>query len=72
MHAMDLMHEADREAGRRNLERLLAGDLLNAEPCGLVSKSGERIPVEVSGVPEFRDGRVIGARVVLRDLRETA
>ena len=70
MHAMDLIHGDDREAGRRNLDTLLGGESLKGAPCGLAGKSGERIPVEVSGVPEFRDGRVTGVRVVLRDLRE--
>lgn len=70
MHALDLIHEDDRETARRNLEKLLGGELLNGEQCSLRGKSGERIPVEVSGVPEFRDGQVSGARVVLRDLRE--
>ena len=70
MRALDLIHADDREAGRANLERLLAGASLNGEACALRGKAGERIPVEISGVPELRDGRVTGARVVLRDLRE--
>ncbi len=70
MHALDLVHEDEGEGGRRNLERLLGGELLNSEKCSLKNKIGARIPVEISGVPEFRDGKVIGARVVLRDLRE--
>lgn len=70
MRALDLIHADDREAGRANLERLLGGTLLNGEKCALSGKAGERIPVEISGVPELRDGRVVGARVVLRDLRE--
>ena len=57
---------------RAKLERLLAGASLNGEPCALRARSGERVPVEVSGVAEFRDGRVTGARVVLRDLRDKA
>jgi hypothetical protein len=38
----------------------------------LRSKAGEVIAMEISGVPEFRDGVLIGARVVLRDMREKA
>ena len=69
MDAQDLIHEEDRDSGRAKLERLLAGASLDGEPCVLSTKSGERVPVEVSGVAEFSDGRVTGVRVVLRDLR---
>lgn len=71
LHALNLVAESEREPGRRNLERLLGGELLNGERCTLRSKQGERIPVELSGVPELRDGGVVGVRVVLRDLRES-
>jgi two-component system, chemotaxis family, CheB/CheR fusion protein len=70
LHALRLVPESEHATGRRNLERLLGGEPLNGERCMLLSKSGEVIPVEVSGVPELRDGTLIGARVVLRDIRE--
>lgn len=70
MHALNLVPESAREAGRHNLERLLGGELLNSENCLLQSKAGEVIPMEVSGVPELRDGVLFGARVVLRDVRD--
>jgi two-component system CheB/CheR fusion protein len=70
-HALELVPEPEREYGRVNLQRLLQGELLNGEPCTLINKQGERIPVELSGVPDVHDGQVTSVRVVLRDMRET-
>ena len=70
MHALDLIEESQRERGRVQLDRLRAGELLSGESCALRTKAGSVLPVEVSGVPEVREGRVVGARVVLRDLSE--
>ena len=70
LHALHLVTESEREKARINLSRLLNGELLNGERCALRSKAGEVIAMEISGVPEFRDGVLIGARVVLRDMRE--
>ena len=70
LQALNLVPESERETGRRNMERLLNGESLNGERCMLQTKSGEGIPMEVSGIPEIRDGKLIGARVVLRDLRD--
>jgi two-component system CheB/CheR fusion protein len=70
MQALDLVHEDDRQTGWQNLQQLLSGSMLNGVPCSVRAKNGERIPVEVSGVPEIHEGKVTGARVVLRDLRQ--
>ncbi|MEW5786633.1 MAG: chemotaxis protein CheB [Pseudomonadota bacterium] len=70
MNALDLVHPDERESGRQNLERLLTGASLTGVGCALRDRQGARIPVEVSGVPELHQGKVTGARVVLRDLRD--
>jgi two-component system, chemotaxis family, CheB/CheR fusion protein len=71
MHLLELVSDAARARAQQNLNNLLGGELINAEPIALQSKSGEVIAMEIRGVPEFRDGCVVGARVVMRDLRET-
>lgn len=70
LHAQHLASPHASEITRQNLERLLDGTLIAGERCVLRGKDGADIPMEISGVPEMRDGRVIGARVVLRDVRK--
>lgn len=59
-----------REDAERVMARLLSGEVVAGERCDLRARDGEVIAMELSGVPELRDGQVICARVVLRDLRD--
>lgn len=63
----------DENSGLRTVvrRRVEAGDVLRREESWLVTKSGERIPVSVTGSPVLEpDGTLQGIVVVARDVRE--
>ncbi|WP_024329296.1 chemotaxis protein CheB [Thioalkalivibrio sp. ALR17-21] len=62
----------DDEGGHQALESLLKGAPLSEGRIRLRIPDGTEIPAEASGVPEMVEGRVTGARIVLRDMRERA
>ncbi len=58
--------------GHQVLETLLQGTPISDGHIRLRTPDGTEIPTEASGVPEMVEGRVTGARIVLRDMRERA
>ena len=65
---LDIVHPQHREAVQAGIEHVLGGDSIQATETALVSKTGERVDVEVTGSPQLDGDRVISARAITRDI----
>ena len=71
MNIMDVVAPEHLEAVRQRLARPAGGDMGRyLYDVALLTKSGERIHLEVSSTPLTRDGRIVGMLAVCRDLTE--
>jgi PAS domain S-box-containing protein len=57
-----------RDSSQRRLARVFAGEADMPEESALLTRDGRRIPVEVSSTPVTRDGEVVAAMCICRDL----
>ena len=69
-HLIGLIRPDMRETVKVILQRVLDGEVVKNYEAVMVTKSGEEIAVEVNAVPQYQDGTIIGARALIRDIRE--
>ena len=55
---------------RRQLEKVLAGEIIHKYETALVTKDGEKVDVEVAVVPQIEEGNIVAVRAIMRDITE--
>jgi PAS domain S-box-containing protein len=63
-----VVHPDERARMRKLFTTVKKGEHLDGVESTFVNKEGDSIPVEVSSVPQFAGGRVIGTRAFVRDI----
>jgi len=69
-HFLDIIHPDFKERVKTNFIKLTHGELIKNEILIMVAKNGESIDVEVNCVPKMKDGKMIVARTIIRDIRD--
>jgi PAS domain S-box-containing protein len=67
---LHIIHPEFRATVEKYLPRVLAGENIKGYKTALMTKKGGRIDVEVNAVPQIRDGKVVAARAIIRDVTE--
>ena len=67
---LQIIHPEFRPTLEKSLPRVLDGENIKGYQTALITKKGERIDVEVNAVPQIRDGKVVAARAIIRDVTE--
>ena len=67
---MGVIHPDRREDAMQAARSVLSGNSVHSHETVLITKSGEPIAVEVSAAPRVREGEVVAARAIVRDVRE--
>ncbi|MCF8056149.1 MAG: PAS domain S-box protein [Desulfocapsa sp.] len=65
---IDIVHPGYKEKTRMALRHLSEGENISDFESVLISKSGVQINVEVNAVPEIKDGKLVSARAIIRNI----
>ena len=55
---------------RKNLEKVLGGEIIDKYETALVTKDGEKVDVEVAVVPQIEEGNIVAVRAIMRNITE--
>ncbi len=66
----EVIHPDRRQDTLQAARSVLSGEAVRGYETVLITKSGEPIDVEISAAPQVRDGEVVAARAIMRDVRE--
>ncbi|NOZ04525.1 MAG: PAS domain S-box protein [FCB group bacterium] len=67
---VDIVHPDYRLITSEMFKKVLSGKKIKAYETALRTKQGVRIDVEVSVAPQIENGKIVGARAIIRDITE--
>lgn len=67
---ISIIHPDYHNNALNNLEQVAAGNLIVNKEMALVSRTGEKINVEFSSVPEIKENKLVSTRTILRDITD--
>lgn len=65
---LDAIHPDSRQACADQLKSVFEGKPIRAFENALLTKGGEKVPVEVNAFPQIVDGTVVSARAIIRNM----
>ncbi len=67
---LDILHPDYRKETKSALEKVLSGQEIRAYETAFITRTGEKIMVEVNAVPQEEGKEIVAARAVIRDITE--
>jgi PAS domain S-box-containing protein len=67
---LEMIHPNHRSDTKTKLENVQKGEKIKAYKTAMITKKGEKIDVEVTAVSQIKDGKIIAARAISRDITE--
>lgn len=67
---IDIVHPDLQELTKQRFKKVIGGKEIKNYETIFMARNGVEIDVEISAVPQIVDGRVMGARAFIRDIRE--
>jgi len=66
----ELVHPDFRDTTRAYFKKMLQGEEIRGYKTCMISKSGDPIDVEVTAAAQWRDGKIVAARAILRNVSQ--